>query len=325
MPVLMQGGFSFSEALSMVAVAASSDALKSCVTRLMVELSSGTPISSAFAAAADTWPSVVSLALSAVAGTGKTADILLHLADAFDADQRYRNDVGQALLVPVITGVGALVVLAGALYWCADQLGDHTSRLLFVGRWLYEYGLLVMILSAMVIVALVYSVRRSKVASIFRDRLVLAIPFFGAVGGQSDAILFFTVIALLLRAGVPLVPALRSGKLLVSNAYWRQLMNRFINDLEQGISLREAVAHLPAVCAPPVFVAGVVTATDAQQLVVVCNNTAQLVALQRAQLLSRFLVVLQPALLLFIGLVLAGFLYIVTQALSMSCVSMGTL
>ena len=52
--------------------------------------------------------------------------------------------------------------------------------------------------------------------------MILHMPFFGSLIVQGHAILFFTLLAILLRAGVPLVPALKGIVTAMPNAYWRR-------------------------------------------------------------------------------------------------------
>jgi len=307
--VLMRGHFSFYDAVRLVSVSAPSAAVQASSVVLLEQLSRGQSITEAFCANPNRWPAIVPLACGAVAGVGAIHEVFLYLANAFELSVKYRSDIGKAVLMPLLTASVVIVVFGGAVYWWIMQGGGDQSAAAAVFSWVVDCGAYA--LGALFLLGLVFwrMLVFFKALRVLCDRFVLHVPFIGPLITQGHAILFFTLLAVLLRSGVPLVPALKGIVAAHTNAYWRDRLQMTITLLERGDSFVDSAVALPLQSALTIFVAGIATATNAQQLALVCDSSAALVQEQRSDALIRFATLLPPALMLLIGLCIAAGLY----------------
>lgn len=317
---LISGGLSFFAAVQVCAATATEVQLRSAVADAVVYINRGIAPGDAFGMVVGRWPSVVPLVLSAAQGTGAFGEILIYLADAFEREVAYRRDIARAALLPAVTGLGAFCVLGWAAYLCADQSGVAGGFGSVVGiiNWSSDYGLHATLILLVVLYACWRLLSRLKRLRALWDRIVLRLPLVGPLTARAHAILFFTMLALLLRAHIPVVEALRAIRPLFANTYWRQTIDDLVGRLMQGNSLSVAMEASPRVCIPALFVATLPSATEAQLLAAVCQNMAGLLIRERSHLMDRYVALLQPALMAIVGVAIAGFLYLMYQSFSQS-------
>ncbi len=322
---LMSGGLSFFAALQVCAATATEVQLRSAVDDAVAYINRGIAPGDAFGMVGGRWPSVVPLVLSAAQGTGAFGEILIHLADAFEREVAYRRDIARAALLPAVTGLGAFCVLGWAAYLCADHSGmvGGLGNVVGIINWLSDYGGYAVLGLLGAVYACSQLLGLLKGPRALWDRIVLYLPLVGPLTARAHAILFFTMLALLLRAHIPVVKALHAMRPLFINAYWRQTIDGLVAHLMQGKSLPVAMEAAPRVCIPALFVATLPSATDAQLLAAVCQNMAVLLIRERSHLMDRYVALLQPALMAIVGVAIAGFLYLMYQGFSQSLGAIG--
>lgn len=312
--VLMQGHFSLYEAVRLVSVSAPSRGLQYAAHALTVNLARGASIAESFLIDSGRWPELVGLVCGAVSGTGRLHEIFLYLASAFHLAIKCRDDIKQALFIPLVTGLAAVIVFGGGLVVCSLYLDAAVVPTSIT--WLAQYAMYGVIVLLLVLGCVWQLCSFFNQAHAYRDAMILHMPFFGSLIVQGHAILFFTLLAILLRAGVPLVPALKGIVTAMPNAYWRLCLRVVVRQLEQGHAFSTSVAFLPLYTVGVLFCAGVKTAHNAEQLVAVCQNSATLAQEQRSFALTQVAIFLPVVLMVFIGVCIAFGLYIAFQAMA---------
>lgn len=315
MHALMGAGLPLYGALRVVRMTAADYQVRRAVGDVVAAMSRGLAPSDAFREAGRRWPPVVPLVLAATGGIGNVGDVLLYIASAFEYETTYRSDIGRAALIPLITAVGALSLLGWALHIGAQQGASDSMAIL---SWLYAYG----VYGAVGLSGGLYGVWKLAGYSMqlvaWRDRMILALPLVGRLIAYAQGILFFTVLSIVLRAGVCLVDALSAMESLFRNACWQAVLRKCVAQLREGHSLADVMQAAPRICIPAFFVATLATVTNAQSLAAVCQNAAALLVNEQKQRMALYVALLQPTLMVMVGGVIAYFLSVLYQIFSYS-------
>jgi len=322
---LMGGGLSFFSALQVCAATAHDARLCSAVANILVHINRGLSPGDAFAAESSQWPTVLIFVLCAAQGTGAFREALCHMAEAFEREIMYRRDIARATLLPAVTGLTAFCVLGWAAYLCAGQgIGNERFKgFSFCLDLLTEYGAQGVLVFFLIVYACLRAFRSTEKLRVIVDRLILQLPLIGPLIARSHEILFFTMLALLTRAQVPLVQALEAMHSLFANKYWQQTVEGLRGRLMCGQALAEAMEAAPRLCIPALFLATLSAATSASLFAAVCQNMAVLLIRERGLLMDRYVTLLQPALMALVGTAIVGFLYIIYQGFAQSLGSIG--
>ncbi len=313
---LLQGGVSAYEALQVVGRSTVDVHLQNAIHRLVGVLGRGVSWGQAFAADVR-WPVLLSLSFTATTHAGVTTEMFMHLTTVFEYREHHYRELLQTLLMPILTAGATVVIIGGFVYF---SLPAHVSVIVTSINYAF-YGAFFCLL-----VLSLYCLKYSTRLSVIGDWVMVHLPFIGAIITQGHAVIFFTVLGLLLRSGIPLVQALHGVDSLMVNRYWQLMVRQCIALLSEGWAVLDVARRMPRVCMPRAFVGALVAVSNSDQLAAVCEHTARVVSAERARLLATSVMLLQPFLMAVIGLVIVFFLRTVFESFTdvFAGVSVGT-
>jgi len=304
---LLASGLSVQEAFKVVASNGGSARLRGGAQEMAARIFAGHPLRDVFfEASVQRWPRLVSVMLVAAVDADSLERAFAGLADAFELENKQRMELWRALLVPLVTGVCALGVLCAAFYFFLHYTG---WELLSCFPSVYWWSLL---LVAGFLAWLFYGERFKWVL----DVVLFYMPLSGALVSRGFNILFFRLLSLSLQAGVPLATALEDIAVLIDRPVWQRSLNEALSCLRQGGSLGEAFGLMPAVCMPPAFIPSFAVVADGEQCVATLDNCAEILRLEKAYYANTYATLLQPLLMIVIGIAVMSGLYFLYQQLS---------
>ena len=320
---LLKEGMSPYQALSVLAQQGSDRRLQGAIRAVVVGIERGLLLGDAFNAAQSWWPQSIIVAVVATQTSGMLDRVCSHLADTCTLQQQVSADLTTVLMVPLITAGAAVLVLGWAAQFCASSLStQHSSGFFWVfiecSRFVAAYGIYVMIGIGVSAHALVRSNFSIPLLSRAISTGVLSVPLWGPIIAAGHSIVFFMIIAVLLRAGAPIVTALTAVAAVHPNRYWRFVLSTMIDRLSAGWSLYEVMRAAPRVCIPDYFVQMLPSVLSAAHLAGVCEAAAELLRHERSQRLRRSIALVQPVLMISIGSMIAYFISIMYESLSQS-------
>jgi len=320
---LLKEGMSPYQALSVLVQQGSDRRLQGAIRAVIAGLERGLLLGDSFNAAHSWWPQSVIVAVVATQTTGMLDRVCIHLADTCTLQQQVSADLTTVLMVPLITAGAAVLVLGWAAQFCASSLSAHDFSgffLVFIGcsRFVAAYGIYVMIAVGISTHALLRSNFSIPWFSRAISTYVLSFPLWGPIIAAGHSIVFFMIIAVLLRAGAPIVTALAAVAAVHPNRYWRFVLSIMIERLHAGWSLYEVMHAAPRVCIPDYFVQMLPSVLSSAHLAGVCEATAELLRHERSQRLRRSIALVQPVLMVSIGSMIAYFISIMYESLSQS-------
>lgn len=315
---LLDGGLVFHQALAVMTQSIHERACRSAAAVVLHFLQQGFSVGDAFAHTQERWPQVIPVVFAAAARSGALRDVCAHIADVFARDVQYRQEAAKVMVLPLITAVSACMVLGAAGYFCITQLGTPAPESALYGvlrvlRWCARYGIYVIVAGVIAAGACWHACALSQKIATIRDHLMLRIPFFGSVIASSHAIFFFTLLRLLLQAGVPLVVALATLERTYTHQWWKQALRGIHGALMRGSDIGTAFAAASSLCIPPLFVATLMVVQNNQTLASVAGSTATLLAAERARRMTLLVALIHPLVMLFIACIVVAFLSLLYQ------------
>lgn len=244
----VQGGLDLQTALGDLAVGGRDAAVRGVAERIRRDLLSGWPLSKAMERAGQFPEIVVNMAQIGEA-SGNLAQMLADAAAYVERVQDIKSTSLRATLYPAFTFV--MLLLAGA-FWIvvvvpklATVYKNMDIELPFATRLMIGLsdaaasGWTWTALAALALWAAFVVFRRIRGFRAFFDRIAWGMPIFGNVVRNAQEAFFFQYLALVYKAGVPIVDAVGGIVETVGNRYFRSRIRRMPEHLRLGLTLRE--------------------------------------------------------------------------------------
>ena len=245
--------------------------------------------------------------------TGQLDNALVRLADILDSQSRLRRKVVAAMSYPafalgfaglVFLGMMLLVVpIFEDLYRDLDaDLPFLTTALLGVTRVTVRFIYFVPVGLAIVIWAY-WRVMKIEAARLGRDRLLLRLPLLGKLVRASNMSRVMATVASTLGAGVPLLNGLTVGANVSGNLEYAGALERVREKVRDGRALHRALSEEEVF--PPMLSRVVETGEETGALSSMLERYADVVAQETETTVENFTTLIEPILLVFVGVVIA--------------------
>ncbi|MSR40295.1 MAG: type II secretion system F family protein [Phycisphaerales bacterium] len=260
--VMVETGVGIVEALDAYATEGARPEFKEIVESVRLEVSSGVPLSQAFAKRPHAFPPVVAALTRAAEATGQLGEMLARAAEHLARIEKIRRQVKAAATYPMfMLGTGMLIVsllVAFVLPRFAKLYEDRgaelpalTKALLWVGRTIGTHGLSILIVVAALVTAFVFW-NRSESARHFFDRLRFGFPIIGRLVRAAFVARSMRTLSTLLSSGIHLLDAIAIVRGLDRSPRTERFWSSVDASVREGRLLAESVRReglLPATVA----------------------------------------------------------------------------
>jgi len=185
------------------------------------------------------------------------------------------------------------------------------QRLVGWSQYLQELSFIKIFLSGLVIFSIGWFFLKSKIWKRLKDWLLTHIPWVQTIYWDLSLSFFFSALSLLIGGGKPLVDALRLIISLIENRYVKSKFNHFANKIAAGVSIDEAYVIVFGKRARPEVAAMLLVGNESGTLPIMMDHIAQFYFERTEQKLKRFALLLQPMLLIVMGLLVGALIYAV--------------
>jgi len=275
----------------------------------------GAALSEAFEAQ-DMIPGMYTAALVAGEKSGGLEAVIRRYVDHVKVVAALKRKTVSALVYPLIlltlsTIVVAIIVLQvvpafeGFYQGFNAELPIATRTIVAFSLFLRSYMLVLVLGVGGAVVAGVYWLRRPGSGALL-DRLILRVPLVGTIAGRFATSQLTRTLAMLLGGGIPLVNALDVASRALGNRFFADQLTVVGQRVREGESLAAALAErgvFPAVALKMVEV-GESTGALQEMLTSVADFFDEEIDTQ----LGRFITIIEPALLVIMGIVIAALL-----------------
>lgn len=222
------------------------------------------------------------------------------------------------LSIAVLVAFGMMVAIVPQMGSTLREMGEvpwFSNLVISIGEWMSSNLTIILVLVA-VLIGAVLTLRKPAIALLWRG--ARRTPLLGDVILAQESVRFFSVMAAMSRSGVPLADALGVANQAISHPLLRTQMERLRTRLIEGGQLRNLIEQVDAL--PLATRKLLVAAERAGDLEAAFSTLASDMADEVDRRSQRFLAVLQPALIVFMFVVIGTLL----MALLIPMLSMGS-
>jgi len=320
MAALLKAGLPLEEVLSLAADQSDSRRVNRPLASIRARVLEGQSLSDAMAEQPALFPAMYTRSIAAAEQAGKLDFVIARLARHAERRLALSRSVSVALVYPLLLALISLGVVWGLLGFVVprvvsvfeysdQQLPLMTRSLLEISSFVSSYGLLVLL----VLVALAFAgaaLLRLPGPRMRVDRALLKLPLAGGLVRAQAAALFARTLAILVSSSVPAVEALKAASEVVSNRKVRADLEAAAARVREGASISAAMQ--PIEWLPPLTRRLIHGGEQAGELGDMLEHAAELQESDLQDAGQVLMAVLQPALILLVGLVV---LYIVLAIL----------
>jgi len=313
---LLKAGMPLVQSLDLLKRRVTSPIFRSVLDDVHERVRSGTALSDAFAAQGDLFPRVYTASLLAGERSGSLETVLRRYVEYTKIIATLRRKITTALIYPAILVALSLVLMSIIVLKVVPAFTDYyhdfgaqlpffTELIFNLSTFIRSHILIIVLVIGATIAAFVAWIRQPGQKARF-DHLILRMPGLGPVARKFATSQMARTLATLLGGGLPLVNALDISSKSIANQYMAGQLEVVASRVREGESFAaalEARGEFPEVA---VKMAEVGESTGALQDML--NTVADFYDEEISTNMERFMALVEPLLLVIMGIVIAGLL-----------------
>ena len=319
--LLVRSGVQIDEALTILSDESNKKHVKNVLQSVVMELRSGLSLSQAIATQEQSFDPLYHGVVAAAEQSGMMGKVLTQLSEFLEKRQALKQKALAALAYPaMLTGVSFMVILflmtyvvpqiARVFQSTKQTLPFMTRFVLGFSNFLVDWGWLLVIAIAVTIYFSRKALQRSDIRLRF-DRFVLNLPVLGPLLLGFETARFANTMAMLVSANVPILAALKSGRNTLSNYVLREAIDSTEVRLREGSSLSRALGSQGVFS--PILIHLIRSGEASGKLGEMLKFGAENAELEAEQKTKIFTSLLEPILILLMGLLVLGIVMAVMQ------------
>jgi len=319
--ILVRSGVQIDEALSVLAEETSQAHVKTVLQAVVSELRAGLPLSRAIAGQPQSFDPLYQGVVGAAEQSGKMGQVLTQLAEFLEKRQALKQKAMGALAYPImLTGVAFMIVLflmtyvvpqIARVFQSSKQVLPFSTRfILALSDFMVNWGWLLL---ALIVAGFFYG-RRALAKEDIRlkfDRILLNLPLLGPLLLGFETARFANTMAMLVSANVPILTALHSARSTLSNSVLRVAIDSTEIRLREGATLARALGSQGVFS--PILIHLIRSGEASGKLGEMLKYGAENAELESEQKTKIFTSLLEPLLILVMGLMVLGIVMAVMQ------------
>jgi type IV pilus assembly protein PilC len=311
--VLLRSGLPIPQILDALIEEMEAGSLREMVTEVREDVRGGSALSAALGRCPNLFPPLYIAAVRAGEKTGDLPQTLTRFLDYQKRVEEIRSKVRSASFYPLLLTAAALLVVVFLMLFVVPRFteiyADANVQLPLITRVLMEvsafvghfwYLLLVVTIVAVMLLRLVV---RTASGKIYRDRLILRLPFWGGLKTDYALSGFSQTLATVLESGVPLVAAMKMACGTLNNSSLEAAMRRGILQVEEGTTMTQALQGTEFF--PPLALRMIRVGETSGSLISMLNNIADHYEAEVERSLTRLTTLIEPVLMMTMGLLIA--------------------
>jgi type IV pilus assembly protein PilC len=311
--LLIKSGNPINESFDLLGKQARNPALKKMLLRARIKVEQGTPIHQIFEED-NNFDNVFVSFIRAGEESGTLDENLVFLGDWLERQNDLQKEMSSATLYPKIIIVFATILGGGLSVFVLPQLTAvfdgldvefpiTTIILLWFTDMMEKHGLSIIlgIIGAVIIIYLLL-----KLVPIRRlyDKLMLRLPVFGSLNQEYQLTIISQLAAILFKSGLPVRQTLTIVGESVTNLQYMDSIRKVIKKVEKGTKLSQAIEGEPHLY-PEIFISVIATGESTGSFGESLSYLANFFGDRVSYRTKRIPVVIEPILLIFIGLFVA--------------------
>jgi type IV pilus assembly protein PilC len=313
--LMLKAGLTLNESLSTLKEQTNSSQMKKIIESLVKKVEDGKSLASGLSEYPQIFSNFYIHSVGAGEQSGDLEENLIHLADQMTKDFDLRRKVKSAMMYPlvvlgatVILGVSLSVVvfpkLARLFKTFKIELPFLTRILLATTDFLQKYALFAAVIIIFLFFVLRWVLRRGPIRPYFH-RFILRIPIFGKIAKNLNLARFARTFGSLLRSGLPIGEAIQTTSDALGNYAYKINLAKISREVGQGEKLSKSLAVFPEIF-PPMVCQMIAVGERSGKLEEVLFYLAEFYEAEVDATTKNLSTILEPVLLVLIGVVVAG-------------------
>ncbi|MFN7942000.1 MAG: type II secretion system F family protein [Thermoanaerobaculia bacterium] len=310
---LLKAGLPLLQSLNLMLERLKEPVFREVLTEVRDKVTQGVELSDAFASFSDQFPPLYAATLKAGERTGELEQVVRRFVRYLRLVLEARKRVVSALVYPTVLvglAVGLIfmmvlfVVPRFRVFYDALDVALPLPTRMILGLSLFLRGNIVWIVLGLIVgVVLFRRWRRTEAGAVTVDRWRLRVPFLGDVLHRFALSEYCRSLSTLLAGGMPLVPSLEISNKAVSNAYVRRKIEPSIQMVREGKAFHAALETTGVVPDLAIDMVKVGEATGALDQML--NSISDFFDEEVETRMQRILALIEPLMLVFMGVVVA--------------------
>ena len=300
----IKAGITLTESMKIIMNQSSKNKSKLGIYQSIVyELTMGASFSEAMEKQGNIFPALLINMLKAAEATGELEETLEDMIEYYTDIETTRKDMVSAMTYPVIITVFALGVVGFILLYVIPQFSDIYASmdieltglskfLLDLAEYLKVNIVGILIRVALVIILLVFLVKKVKSFRRFTQQLLMHIPIVGNIMIYNEMTIFSKTFSSLLRNNVQITQSIDILRKITTNEIYKEIMMKTVENIAAGDKISEAFKDHWAV--PDVAYYMIVTGESTGQLAEMMNTVAHHFQEQHRSIIASLKSLIEP-------------------------------
>src|SRR3989344_6150970 len=289
--------------------------LKSTTFEIISDIDAGLSLSQSLEKYGDIFsPFYINLIRSAEI-TGRMEEATNYLADYLEKEVAITGKVKNAMIYPavvvmlflVVVGVMAAVVLPQIepiFQEAGGNIPTYTKAILVFGKFIaaWWWATILVLLGAFILIADYF---RTPEGRGVMDEIILRTPIFGKVLKQLYVARFAESVSILIKGGIPISQTLEISSVTIGSTIYKDLLHQVAEDVRRGELLSQSLAKNEEFF-PPLVSQMVAIGESTGRLEELLGRVSSFYTREVDSLLGNLVELIQPALMLVIGVLVGG-------------------
>ena len=303
------------ESLRVLSLQTDNPDFKEKIMKLSEEVEGGTALSNALANFPEVFSSFYIAMIKSGEVSGKLTEVLNYLADHLEREYHLTAKTKGALLYPSLIVFVVLLVLLLMIFFVVPQLADVlttekealpwiTMFVINFSAFVRNWGWVMLIVLVLFTVVFLRYCQTDKGQKFF-DRGLVKLPLIGSFLKMVNVARFAENLSTLISGGLPIAQALETVGDIVSNTAYKEVIFKTRDEVRKGVPISSVLSRHPDLF-PPVFIQMVLVGEKTGTLDSTLMNIVEFYQKEIDRIIDNVLSVLEPVLILILGLVVAG-------------------
>lgn len=313
--IMFKSKVSLVESLRVLSGQAKNQDFKERIIELSQDVEAGTPFSKALARHSKIFSSFYIAMVKSGEVSGKLSDVLDYLADHLEREYYLTAKAKGAMVYPALIVLVVLLVLFLMVFFVMPQLTEVltsggqelplvTKIVIAFANLLKDWGILLLIV-AVVIIFFSFRYYLTESGGKLFDRKFLMIPLVGGLLKMIYTARFAENLSTLISGGLPIAQALETVADIIGNSAYKEIIFEARDKVRRGERISAILSKYPDLFSP-VFVQMILVGEETGTLDTTLINIVGFYQKEIDRSLDSVLSILEPVLIIFLGVVVAG-------------------
>jgi len=297
---------------------------KEKIMKISEEVEGGTALSKALENFPEVFSSFYIAMVKSGEVSGKLSEVLNYLADHLEREYHLTAKTKGALLYPSLIVFVVILVLLLMIFFVIPQLAEVLTTekealpwiTMFVinsSAFVRDWGWALFIILVLFVAGFLKYYRTDRGQRFF-DREFVKFPLLGPFFKMINVARFAENLSTLISGGLPIAQALETVGDIISNTAYKEVIFKMRDEVRKGVPISAVLSRNPDLF-PPVFIQMVLVGEKTGTLDSTLMNIVDFYQKEIDRMIDNALSILEPVLILVLGLVVAGLMFSILMPL----------